>query len=171
MKSGNLNFVETSGHFGNVMGLIYLYLLHFRGVSVSEKYVKVLYLIFIIDTYFWICSCICVRVTWYQLNFMWLVSVTLRIILFQAKACVVNTLMNSVKIKSWIFLVLKISTVRITKECNNWTNNKKRTALVYIPGKERRKKVLFIHQRWAEFLQSQLLLYLHFIALVSFISW
>jgi len=26
MKSGNLNFLETSGHFGPVMGLIYLYL-------------------------------------------------------------------------------------------------------------------------------------------------
>ena len=80
---------------------------------------KVLYLIFIIDTFFLICSCIYVRVTLYQLNLMWLVSVTLRDILFQTKACVVNTLMNSAKIKSWIFSVLKISTVRITKECNN----------------------------------------------------
>jgi len=31
MKSGNLNFLETSGHLGPVMGLIYLYFIYLIG--------------------------------------------------------------------------------------------------------------------------------------------
>ena len=37
MKSGNLNFLEPSGHLGPVMGLIYLFFFFFNDLQEEDK--------------------------------------------------------------------------------------------------------------------------------------